>query len=224
GSTGRLCRYNKEMNIGLHHIGLGEQKRLCIEIPPKDDKKKIRNGTDWVEKSQDFFHVLELLDLPNNFAPLLWMIDHTRQLANIIINKVATTSEKYNRKIYQQCDAIVTKIISITESTFAILELQNYVDVLRRGALVQLKVQNLWKTIYKLTKVLLEDHIVKTMAMKGPPFIAPFKHEILAWEAKLEIMETWLQVQKAMVTMYCSHDICNQISVEGKHFEVVSRN
>ncbi|CAM4484673.1 unnamed protein product [Caretta caretta] len=91
------------MNIGLHHIGLGEQKRLCIEIPPK------------------------------------WMIDHTRQLANIIINKVATTSEKYNRKIYQQCDAIVTKIISITESTFAILELQNYVDVLRRGALVQLK-------------------------------------------------------------------------------------
>ncbi|CAM2098160.1 unnamed protein product [Caretta caretta] len=57
------------------------------------------------------------------------------------------------------------------------------------------EVQNLWKTIYKLTeprpwnmmsqKVLLEDHIVKTMAMKGPPFIAPFKHEILAWEAKL---------------------------------------
>ncbi|CAM4469783.1 unnamed protein product [Caretta caretta] len=39
-----------------------------------------------------------------------------------------------------------------------------------------------------------------------------------------EIMETWLQVQKALVTMYCSHDICNQISVEGKHFEVVSRN
>ncbi|CAM5081521.1 dynein axonemal heavy chain 12-like [Natator depressus] len=39
-----------------------------------------------------------------------------------------------------------------------------------------------------------------------------------------EIMETWLQVQKALVTMYCSQDTCNQISVEGKHFEVVSRN
>ncbi|CAM2098162.1 unnamed protein product [Caretta caretta] len=46
-STGRLCRYNKEMNIGLHHIGLGEQKRLCIEIPPKLSENANREKFSW---------------------------------------------------------------------------------------------------------------------------------------------------------------------------------
>ncbi|KYO17555.1 hypothetical protein Y1Q_0020141 [Alligator mississippiensis] len=67
------------------------------------------------------------------------MIDRTRQLANIIINKVASTSEKFNRKICQQYDAIVTKITSIAELTFAPVKLQDYVDVLRSGTVVQLK-------------------------------------------------------------------------------------
>jgi hypothetical protein len=45
--------------------------------------------------------------------------DLTCQLANIIINKVATTSAKFNQKIYHQYDDIATKITKDTESTFA---------------------------------------------------------------------------------------------------------
>ncbi|KAM4676017.1 dynein axonemal heavy chain 3-like [Discoglossus pictus] len=67
------------------------------------------------------------------------MIDHTRQLTNIIINKVATTSEKFNRKICQQYDGIVTKITAIAASTFALVDLQNYVDQLRSVELLEIK-------------------------------------------------------------------------------------
>ncbi|KAM4746905.1 dynein axonemal heavy chain 3-like [Rhinophrynus dorsalis] len=67
------------------------------------------------------------------------MIDHTRQLTNIIINKVATTSEKFNRKICQQYDGIVTKITAIAASTSALVELQDYVDKLRRVELLEIK-------------------------------------------------------------------------------------
>ncbi|EMP26908.1 hypothetical protein UY3_15985 [Chelonia mydas] len=112
----------------------------CCENPddssPKDEEQLHKVWKNYQEETE-----LSQSSCVHTWYAFHWMIDHTRQLANIIINKVATTSEKYNRKIYQQCDAIVTKIISITESTFAILELQNYVDVLRRGALVQLKVR-----------------------------------------------------------------------------------
>ena len=34
-------------------------------------------------------------------------------------------------------------------------------------------------------QVLLEDHIVKTMTMKGSPFIGPFEAEVTAWDQKL---------------------------------------
>uniref|UniRef100_A0A8C5PIE1 AAA+ ATPase domain-containing protein n=1 Tax=Leptobrachium leishanense TaxID=445787 RepID=A0A8C5PIE1_9ANUR len=67
------------------------------------------------------------------------MIDHTRQLTNIIINKVGTMSEKFNRKICQQYDDIVTKITAIAASTFALVELQNYVDRLRSVELLEIK-------------------------------------------------------------------------------------
>lgn len=68
-------------------------------------------------------------------AFLQWMIDCTRQLANIIINKVATMSEKFNRKKCRQYDAIVTEITSAAVSTFVLVELQDYVDVLRSRSL-----------------------------------------------------------------------------------------
>lgn len=47
------------------------------------------------------------------------MTDCPCQLANIIINKVATTSAKFNRKIDQWYDGIVTKITGDSESTSA---------------------------------------------------------------------------------------------------------
>lgn len=68
------------------------------------------------------------------------MIDCTRQLANIIINKVATMSGKFNRKNCRQCDAIVTEITSSAALTFVLVELQNCVDVQRSHSLGSLKV------------------------------------------------------------------------------------
>lgn len=68
-------------------------------------------------------------------AFLQWMIDCTRQLANIIINKVATMSEKFNRKNCRQYDAIVTEITSAAVLTFVLVELQDYVDVLQSRSL-----------------------------------------------------------------------------------------
>ncbi|KAL1775159.1 hypothetical protein HispidOSU_016300, partial [Sigmodon hispidus] len=48
-----------------------------------------------------------------------WVTDCPCQLANIIINKVATTSAKFNQKIYRWHDGIVTKITRDLESTSA---------------------------------------------------------------------------------------------------------
>ena len=33
--------------------------------------------------------------------------------------------------------------------------------------------------------MLLEDHIVKTMTMKGSPFIGPFEQDVMEWDQKL---------------------------------------
>lgn len=68
-------------------------------------------------------------------AFLQWMIDCTRQLANIIINKVATMSEKFNRKNCRQYEAIVTEITSTAVLTFVLVEPQDYVDVLKSRSL-----------------------------------------------------------------------------------------
>ena len=44
-------------------------------------------------------------------------------------------------------------------------------------------------------QVLLEDHIVKTMTMKGSPFIGPFEAEVTAWDQKL-VRVLWLFIKK----------------------------
>ncbi|KAK6993742.1 dynein heavy chain 3 axonemal, partial [Biomphalaria glabrata] len=76
--------------------------------------------------------------------------------------------------------------------------------------------------------VLLEDHTVKTMTMKGSPFIKPFEEEINKWDLLLHrmksILDSWLRVQSAWLYLepiFGSQDIRNQIPVEGKMFEEV---
>ncbi|XP_068129764.1 dynein axonemal heavy chain 3-like [Hyperolius riggenbachi] len=67
------------------------------------------------------------------------MIYHTQQLANIIINKVASTSVKFIRKICRQYDGIVIKISTIASSTSALVELQNYIDRLRSTQMLEIQ-------------------------------------------------------------------------------------
>eukprot|EP00061_Rhincodon_typus_P010234 g34368.t1 len=68
-----------------------------------------------------------------------WLIDHTQQLAHIIINKVISVSEKFNRRICQQYDSIVRKITNKTDSTHKLVQVQNYTDTLRGHEMLQLK-------------------------------------------------------------------------------------
>ncbi|KAL8620382.1 hypothetical protein ACOMHN_013007 [Nucella lapillus] len=77
-------------------------------------------------------------------------------------------------------------------------------------------------------QVLLEDHIVKTMTMKGSPFIGPFETEVTQWDQTLHrmkaILDSWLKVQAAWLYLepiFGSQDIRNQIPVEGSMFEEV---
>ncbi|XP_052779096.1 dynein axonemal heavy chain 3-like isoform X2 [Mya arenaria] len=74
-------------------------------------------------------------------------------------------------------------------------------------------------------QVLLDDHIVKTMTMKGSPFIGPFEEEINQWDAMLhrmkDTLDSWLKVQAAWLYLepiFGSEDIRSQIPVEGQMF------
>ncbi|KAH3881436.1 hypothetical protein DPMN_005362, partial [Dreissena polymorpha] len=74
-------------------------------------------------------------------------------------------------------------------------------------------------------QVLLDDHIVKTMTMKGSPFIGPFEEEINQWDSLLHRMkatlDSWLKVQAAWLYLepiFGSEDIRSQIPVEGQMF------
>ena len=57
-----------------------------------------------------------------------------------MIRKITNTSRTFNRAICGQYDQIVRKITSHSETTHQLVSLQEYVDKLTTGELVQLKV------------------------------------------------------------------------------------
>ncbi|XP_053376707.1 dynein axonemal heavy chain 3-like [Mercenaria mercenaria] len=80
-------------------------------------------------------------------------------------------------------------------------------------------------------QVLLDDHIVKTMTMKGSPFIGPFEEEVNEWDLFLhrmkDTLESWLNVQAAWLYLepiFGSEDIRSQIPVEGQMFVEVDEH
>ncbi|XP_026815944.1 dynein heavy chain 7, axonemal-like [Rhopalosiphum maidis] len=79
-------------------------------------------------------------------------------------------------------------------------------------------------------QLLLDDHILKTTAMKSSPFVKPFETKILEWEAKIvslnEIIELLVKVQITWMyleSIFSSPDIQRQMPDESQKFNAVDK-
>lgn len=75
---------------------------------------------------------------------------------------------------------------------------------------------------------LLDDHILKSQAMRGSPYIAALGDKANDWEEKLvtmqDVMDTWVSVQSTWMYLepiFSSEDIMRQMPTEGRNFKAV---
>jgi dynein heavy chain, axonemal len=79
-------------------------------------------------------------------------------------------------------------------------------------------------------QALLDDHILKSQAMRGSPYIAALGAKATDWEDKLinmqDVLDTWLRVQSTWMYLepiFSSDDIMRQMPTEGKNFKAIDR-
>ncbi|XP_075164298.1 dynein heavy chain 3, axonemal [Haematobia irritans] len=79
-------------------------------------------------------------------------------------------------------------------------------------------------------QTLLDDHLMRTQAMKRSPFIVALGSKADDWENRLaliqNIMDTWTEVQITWMYLepiFCSEDIMRQMPLEGRSFKAVDK-
>jgi dynein heavy chain, axonemal len=79
-------------------------------------------------------------------------------------------------------------------------------------------------------QALLDDHILKSQAMRGSPYIAALGAKATDWEDKLinmqDVLDTWLQVQSTWMYLepiFSSEDIMRQMPTEGRNFKAIDK-
>eukprot|EP00931_Biecheleriopsis_adriatica_P056393 TRINITY_DN33417_c0_g1_i2.p1 TRINITY_DN33417_c0_g1~~TRINITY_DN33417_c0_g1_i2.p1 ORF type:complete len:3028 (-),score=718.43 TRINITY_DN33417_c0_g1_i2:3957-13040(-) len=79
-------------------------------------------------------------------------------------------------------------------------------------------------------QALLDDHIIKTQAIRGSPFVKPIEKEVKDWDFKLvyisDLLEQWLMCMRTWLYLepiFSSEDIIRQMPAEAQKFQKVDK-